>query len=155
MGCVALLLVASASCNGRQSPPPLARLERILSVSFPDNATVIGGSEASEAAALWLIVSSEPLALPKDIESSTSRSSVREDRPAGTEFPISALLNLMAACRVAEEKLPNFTADRGVSHQGNVGSWQFIYREAPTEKGWLTAVEVQTTNPPSSSRAVQ
>ncbi|MFN3190263.1 MAG: hypothetical protein ACE361_07035 [Aureliella sp.] len=137
---VVILLVASSlqGCgSGRPQPLTLEQLEQILSVSFPDDCEIIGGTMTENNASLCLITSSEPLPLP--IEPDTKR---KRKRPQGDPFPISALLNLIAASKVSTDDLPSLKDESGRSHQGEVAGQAFSYREAKTEQGWLTAIEV-------------
>ncbi|QDV44490.1 hypothetical protein Enr13x_43560 [Stieleria neptunia] len=144
-------LLMLPGCDSDPLPPPtLERLEQVLSVSFPKDCEVIGGTESAGASSLCLIVSSKPLPLPVDRASRTAHRSRRGKRPVGTPFPDSALANLVAASlsgasEVPADNAPRLTVERGASHIGQVGDWQFTYREAATESGWLTAVEIYST----------
>jgi hypothetical protein len=147
---VLLLAVTVSGCGSSEPPPTLEQIEQLLSVSFPADARVIGGSQSQDTASLWLIVSSEPLPLPAPAETLSASRSRTAKRPRGRDFPVSALANLVAACEVSDEDLPRLTEPRGSTHHGDVGSWHFTYREAATEGGWLTAVEVHSVdNDPS------
>lgn len=141
-----LLLLVCSGCDSSAPPPPtLEKLADILSVSFPEDCRVIGGADAS-GSGLWLIVSSEPLPLPEEDDVPPGPYGARsKERPPGTPFPVSSLANLIAACEVAPADVPRLTGQRGVSRIGQVGDWQYSYREAETERGWLTAVELFST----------
>lgn len=144
---LAMALLMFPGCDYAAPPvPKLDKLEQILGVSFPDDCKVIAGTEPSESppagsSSLYLIVSSEPLPLPVQDRPKTRQRSRSAKRPDGTPFPISALLNLMAASGVGEEDSPEFVGDHGSAHVGRIESGQFCYREASTTTGWLTAVE--------------
>ena len=133
-----------AGCETASPPPTLQTVQRILSVSYPHGSRVIGGRESPDSASIWLITSSQPLPLPPGRESKSTQRSRQEDRRQGTPFPVSALSNLIAACGVSSNDISKFTADRGITHIGHIGNWQYTYREAPTERGWLTAVEIHS-----------
>ncbi|QEF99258.1 hypothetical protein Mal15_33200 [Stieleria maiorica] len=149
---VAALLIVPGCDSDPPPPPTLEWLEQLLSVAFPTDCRVIGGTESSESSSLCLIVSADPLPLPPDRDSKTPSRSSRGKRPAGTPFPVSALSNLLAASGVSPDDVPRLSDDRGASHVGQVGDWQFTYREAATESGWLTAVELHSH--PSAGRYV-
>lgn len=126
---------------GSEPPPGEEKVEEILSVDFPDSIKVIGGRYNLESTSLLLIASKEPLPRPEDNTAKTARS--RLATPAeGVTFPVSALLTLAAANGVVREDVPSFTQEQGRCHDGQVGDFRFSFREAQTEKGWLTAVEV-------------
>ncbi len=138
----------TVGCTGSQRHlPQLERLEQKLSVTMPADGKVIGGTEPTEAMSMWLIISKDPLPLPESTDKRSYRSR-RGRRPEGTPVPVSALLNLLAACQVPEEEVPTFTDQRGTVHMGQVGDVQFAYREASIEAGWLTAVEIHLADAP-------
>ncbi|KLU06072.1 hypothetical protein RISK_001923 [Rhodopirellula islandica] len=121
-------------------------MEQVLGVSFLSESKVIGGSESSGPSGstiVCLITSSEPLPLPVGDQPAARRRPKQAKRPKGTGFPASALLNLLAACEVSEDDVPELASERGVAHVGQVEKGQYHYREAPTTSGWLTAVEFQ------------
>jgi hypothetical protein len=139
-------LLLALGCGSERVPPPsVERVEQVLSVSFPDGTQIIGGTESPESALLCLFVSSHPLPLPRDTKTELASRSREGKRPQGAPFPASALSNLMASLGVALEDVPRLADPRGICHTGQVGDWQFTYREAPTERGWLTAVELSKT----------
>ncbi|WP_231598401.1 hypothetical protein [Crateriforma conspicua] len=145
---IAGAMLLMVGCTGDQRHfPPLERLEQKLSVTMPADGKVIGGTEPTEAMSLWLIISKDPLPLPESTDKRSYRSR-RGRRPEGTPVPVTALLNLLAACQVPEEEVPTFTEQRGAVHMGQVGDVQFAYREASIEAGWLTAVEIHLADVP-------
>jgi len=152
----ALVLACVSGCQSRDEAPGLERLESVLGQSLPRDAALLGGRLSSPASgresALWLVTTGDPLPLPGGREGGGSRRGVRgRSGSAGDtdirhdNFPVSALHNLLAACRVESQRLPSLTGDRGTVHSWTRGRWQLSYREAPTETGWLTAVEAIAT----------
>ncbi|MEM6364445.1 MAG: hypothetical protein AAF539_06010 [Planctomycetota bacterium] len=89
--------------------------------------------------------------MPKAEDPNPRRLPRKKTRPTGTPFPVSALLNLMAGANIAAEDVPSFRDDRGQTHIGEVGQWSYCYREAATETGWLSAVEIRTLSGSTTS----
>ena len=148
----ALALVCVSGCHSADEGPGLERLESVLGQSLPRDAALLGGrvsaAGSGRESALWLVTSGDPLPLPGGREAVSTRRGARGrgGSAGGTHirhenFPVSALHNLLAACRVESQRLPSLTGDRGTFHSWARGRWQLSYREAPTETGWLTAVE--------------
>ncbi|WP_157593924.1 hypothetical protein [Rubripirellula obstinata] len=125
----------------------------MLSISIPGDAALIGGQESSGTAddtlssgtcSVWIIASTEPLPLPWQYGRTSQRRSKPPIRPKGTPFPTSALANLMAACQVSPDDVKAFAQTKGASHTGEIKELQVCYREAPTDSGWLTAIEIHS-----------
>ncbi|MEM8541634.1 MAG: hypothetical protein AAGF25_11835 [Pseudomonadota bacterium] len=115
-----------------------------MSVEIPRDARVIGG-KSEGAASFYLIVSKNMLPYPP-----AEDQEIGSKRPKGVFFPTSALSNLMAAYAVDPTDVPVFKHERGRSLEGKFGDFQFNYREAMTETGWLTAVEIYPLEDASS-----